>query len=65
MLDTWVIVAVLAGLALIANIAVCLYTLHLAKKAAHRQFLEGYITASIEYVEPTTEKETPKSECQD
>ena len=65
MLETWIIVAVLAGIALTANIAVCLYTLYLAKKTTRTQFMKGYTTALIEHVTPTMENETFKPECSD
>ena len=43
MTDVCIITLVLSGVALVANIAVCLYTLHLAKQAEHRQKMEGYV----------------------
>jgi len=48
MLDASTIICVLTGIALVTNIAVCLYTLHLSKQAEHRQRIEGYAQALIE-----------------
>ena len=39
--ETCIIILVLSGITLVANVAICLYTLHLAKQAEHRQYIEG------------------------
>ena len=49
MYDTCIIILVLSEIALVANVAVCLYTLHLAKQAEHRQYMEGFTNAFIQY----------------
>ena len=49
MLNSWITLAVLSALALIANVAVCLYTLYLAKKSEHRFWTEGYIKGFIDF----------------
>lgn len=49
MYDTCIIILVLSGIALVANVAVCLDTLHLAKQAEHRQYMEGFTSAFIQY----------------
>ncbi len=49
MYDTCIIILVLSGIALVANVAVCLYTLHLAKQAEHRQYMKGFTSAFIQY----------------
>ena len=41
--EACLIILILSGIALVANVAVCLYTLHLAKQAEHRQKMEGYV----------------------
>lgn len=46
--DTCIIVLVLAGVTLVANIAVCFYTLYLAKKCKDRYRNEGYIAALLD-----------------
>lgn len=43
MIDICILTLILSGVALIANIAVCLYTLHLAKQAEHTQKMKGYV----------------------
>lgn len=48
MLDANTVICVLTGVALVTNIAVCLYTLYLSKKAEHRHRTEGYTQALIE-----------------
>lgn len=49
MYNTCIIILVLSGIALVANVAVCLYTLHLAKQAENRQKMEGFIEVFINY----------------
>lgn len=48
MMDICVIVLVLLGIALAANIAVWLYTLYMAKKAKRTHYLEGYARGFLE-----------------
>ncbi len=43
MIDVCILALILSGVALLMNIAVCLYTLHLAKQAEHSQKMEGYV----------------------
>ena len=43
MIDVCILALILSGVALLTNIAVCLYTLHLAKQAESRQKMEGYV----------------------
>lgn len=63
MLESWIIVAVLTGITAVANIAVCLYTLYLAKKSAHMQFMEGFTLALVEReLQTETEQEPSKPE---
>jgi len=47
MYDTCIIILVLSGITLVTNVAVCLYTLHLAKQAEHRQYMKGFTSAFI------------------
>lgn len=42
-INVCILALILSGVALITNIAVCLYTLHLAKQAEHEQKMEGYV----------------------
>ncbi len=51
MSETCIIILVLSGITLVTNVAVCLYTLHLAKQAEHTQKMEGFIEAFINYEE--------------
>ena len=64
MTDALIIICILSGLALSANVAVCLYTLYLAKKLEHAKFLEGYAKAIVER-ELSEDKENFKPECSD
>ena len=43
MLDAWIIICALSGIALIANIGICLYTLHAAWKSETHNYSDGYI----------------------
>ena len=54
-----IIILVLSGIALVANVAVCIYTLHLAKQSEHRQYMEGFTSAFINY-EMSNDKDTKK-----
>ena len=47
MFETCIIILVLSGITLVANVAVCLYTLHLAKQAESRQRMEGFTSAFL------------------
>ena len=49
MSETCIIILVLSGITLVTNVAVCLYTLHLAKQTEHRQYMEGFTSAFIQY----------------
>ncbi len=49
--ETCIIILVLSGIALVANVVICLYTLHLAKQAEHRQYMEGFTNAFIHWIE--------------
>lgn len=51
MSETCIIILVLSGITLVTNVAVCLYTLHLAKQAEHTQKMEGFTSAFINYEE--------------
>ena len=55
MLNSWITLAILSALALIANVAVCLYTLYLAKKSENRFLTEGYIKGFIDFEANTNE----------
>ncbi len=46
--ETCIIILVLAGIALVANVAICLYSLSLMKKYKHRYYNEGYIAALMD-----------------
>lgn len=48
MINTCIIILVLAGIALVANVAICLYSLSLMKKYKHRYYNEGYIAALMD-----------------
>ena len=45
--ETCIIILVLSGIALVANVAICLYTLHFAKQSEHRQYMEGFTSAFL------------------
>lgn len=47
--ETCIIILILSGIALVANVAVCLYTLYLAKQSEHRQYMEGFTSSFIQY----------------
>ena len=48
-----IIILILSGIALVANVAICLYTLRIAKQAEHRQYIKGF-TAAFLYCEEHT-----------
>ncbi len=45
--EACIIILVLSGFALVANVAVCLYTLYLAKQSEHTQYMKGFIAAFL------------------
>lgn len=47
--ETCIIILFLSGIALVANVAVCLYTLYLAKQSERRQYMAGFTNAFIQY----------------
>ncbi len=47
--ETCIIILVLSGIALVSNVAICLYTLHVAKQAEHSQYMKGFIEGFINY----------------
>ena len=49
MFEPCIIILTLSGIALVTNVAICLYTLHLAKQAEHRQYMESFTSAFIQY----------------
>lgn len=51
--EACIIILILSGIALVANVAICLYTLCLAKQAEHRQYIKGF-TAAFLYCEEYT-----------
>lgn len=42
MTNTCIIILVLAGIALVVDVVICLYSLYLMKKYQHRYYKEGY-----------------------
>ena len=48
--ETCIIILILSGITLVANVAVCLYTLYLAKQVEHTQYIKGF-TAAFLYCE--------------
>ena len=58
MYETCIIILILSGIALVANVAECLYTLHLAKQAESRQRMEGYVEGLLhDQISPADEEQ--------
>lgn len=64
MLDACIIICTLSGIALVANIGICLYTLHIAWKAEASNYKDGYVKGYADGVICTEKRSITQTKTQ-